>query len=208
MFVYKPTRLASPPPLIVAIHFCTGTAQQYFSSTQYANLADTYGFIVVYPNAPRSGGCFDVNTNATLTHNGGGDSQGIASMVQYAITNYGVDKTRVFVTGTSSGAMMTNGALNKSPNSFHYSNSSPHLVMAGSYPDIFQAASAYSGVPFGCFAGASSWNSQCANGQLSKTAAQWVREISHTPRQCILNLPFREIKFAQPTQVIQDLAPR
>ena len=27
MFVYKPSRLASPTPLIVAIHYCTGTAQ-------------------------------------------------------------------------------------------------------------------------------------------------------------------------------------
>src|ERR1700753_3314756 len=80
MFVYKPSRLASPLPLIVAIHYCTGTAQAYFSGTQYANLADTYGYIVVYPNAPRSGGCFDVNTPQTLSHNGGGDSQGIAYM--------------------------------------------------------------------------------------------------------------------------------
>ena len=27
MFIYKPTKLASPLPLIVAIHYCTGTAQ-------------------------------------------------------------------------------------------------------------------------------------------------------------------------------------
>lgn len=27
MFVYKPTKLASPTPLIVAIHYCSGTAQ-------------------------------------------------------------------------------------------------------------------------------------------------------------------------------------
>ena len=108
MYVYIPTTLASPTPLIVAIHYCTGSAQAYFSGTQYATLADTYGFIVVYPDAPRDGKCFDVNTNATLMHDGGGDSQGIASMVQYSITNYGVDASKVYVTGTSSGAMMTN----------------------------------------------------------------------------------------------------
>lgn len=103
MFVYKPAKLASPTPLIVAIHYCQGSAQDYFSGTQYATLADQFGYIVVYPNSPRSGGCFDVNTNQTLTHNGGGDSQGIASMVTYAIANYGVDASKVFVTGTSSG---------------------------------------------------------------------------------------------------------
>src|SRR6202000_735004 len=128
--------------------------------TQYANLADTHGFIVVYPNSPRSGGCFDVNTNATLTHNGGGDSQGIASMVSYAIANYGVDASKVFVTGTSSGAMMTN-------------------VMAGSYPNLFQASSIYSGVAFACFAGPDAWNSACAEGQISKTPQEWVRFTSY-----------------------------
>ncbi|KAI0257853.1 Alpha/Beta hydrolase protein [Gloeopeniophorella convolvens] len=158
MFVYKPNKLASPLPLIVAIHYCQGSAQAYFTGTQYATLADTYGYLVVYPDSPRSGKCFDVNTNATLTHNGGGDSQGIASMITYAISTYGVDPNHVFVTGTSSGAMMTN-------------------VMSGSYPNLFQAASAYSGVPFGCFAGASDWNSQCANGDLTKTAQAWGDEV-------------------------------
>lgn len=56
MFVYKPAKLAKNPPLIVAIHFCTGTAQLYFQATKYASLADAHGFIVVYPNAPDAGG--------------------------------------------------------------------------------------------------------------------------------------------------------
>ncbi|KAK7446363.1 hypothetical protein VKT23_014569 [Stygiomarasmius scandens] len=158
MFVYRPQTLASKPPLIVAIHYCTGSAQAYYSGTQYANLANQHGYIVIYPDSPRSGKCFDVNTQATLTHNGGGDSQGIASMIKYAIANYGVDASRVFVTGSSSGAMMTN-------------------VMAGSYPDLIAATSIYSGVPFGCFAGASDWNSQCAQGQLVKTAQQWGDQV-------------------------------
>ncbi|KAG8946324.1 hypothetical protein FRC04_011954 [Tulasnella sp. 424] len=153
-YYYKPSKVAANPPLIVAIHYCTGSAQAYFSGTQYATLADTYGFIVIYPDSPRSGKCFDVNTPQTLSHNGGGDSQGIASMVTYAISTWGVNANRVYVTGTSSGAMMTN-------------------VMAGSYPNLFQAASAYSGVPFACFAGSSDWNSACANGDVSMTPAQW-----------------------------------
>ncbi|TFL03102.1 Alpha/Beta hydrolase protein [Pterulicium gracile] len=154
MFVYRPARLASPPPLIVAMHYCTGTAQAYFTGTNYANLADQKGFIVIYPDAPDSGGCWDVHSDATLKHDAGGDSLAIAEMVRYAITTYGVDKTRVFATGTSSGAMMTN-------------------VLMGAYPDLFAAGSAWAGVPFGCFAGPSMWQSQCANGQLTKTAQAW-----------------------------------
>jgi acetylxylan esterase len=53
-------------------------------------------------------GCWDVHTSATLTHNGGGDSLGIVSAAKLAITQYGVNPSKVFVAGTSSGAMMTN----------------------------------------------------------------------------------------------------
>lgn len=154
MYVYKPSALAVPPPLIVAMHYCTGTAQAYFSGTSLAQLADQHGFIVIYPNAPTSGGCWDVHSTGTLTHNGGGDSLGIANVVRYAISSWGVDATRVFATGTSSGAMMTN-------------------VLMGAYPDLFQAGSLYSGVPYGCFAGTSAWSNQCADGQLIQTAQQW-----------------------------------
>jgi len=154
MYVYMPSKLAYPAPLIVAIHGCGGSAQAYFKQTQYANLADEYSYIVIYPNSPRGNHCFDVNTNATLAHNGGGDSQGIASMISHSIAHLGGDARRVYVTGVSSGGMMTN-------------------VMAGSYPNLFQAASVYSGAPFGCFAGPNEWNTACAMGWVVQTPERW-----------------------------------
>jgi acetylxylan esterase len=99
------------------------------------------GFYVLYGNAPRSGGCWDVASSATLTHNAGGDSLGIASAVRYALKNWNVDPDRVFATGSSSGAMMTS-------------------VLMGAYPDLFKAGVVDSGVPYGCFAGSSDWNSR------------------------------------------------
>ncbi|KAJ3040207.1 hypothetical protein HDV00_011304 [Rhizophlyctis rosea] len=163
MYIYVPTKLAANPPIIVAIHYCTGSAQAYFSGTQYASLADTHGFIVVYPSSQRSGACWDVSSKASLTHNGGSDSLAIVNMAKYAQQKYNGGK--IYVTGTSSGAMMTN-------------------VLAGAYPDVFSAAAAFSGVPDGCFADPSGstpantaapyWNSQCATGTVSKTAAQWA----------------------------------
>src|SRR4051794_26764819 len=74
MYIYKPSNAPAKAPIIVAIHYCTGTANAYFGSTQYANLADSHGFIVIYPSSPSSGGCWDVASTASLTHNGGGDS--------------------------------------------------------------------------------------------------------------------------------------
>src|SRR5919198_1205939 len=126
------------------------------AGTQFASLADQYGFIVIYPSATRSGSCFDVSSPGALTHNGNSDPVGIVSMVSYVEQHNNGDPGRVYVTGASSGAMMTN-------------------VLLGDYPDVFKAGAAFMGVPFGCFAttDGSMWNSQCANGQISHTPQQW-----------------------------------
>lgn len=158
MFVYRPDRLPAKPALLIAMHYCSGTAQAYYSNTQYARLADQYGFIVVYPDAPDSGQCWDVHSTGSLTHNGGGDAIAMASVAKYGISTWGVDPARVFATGTSSGAMMTQ-------------------VLMGSYPDVFAGGAAFAGVPFGCFAGPGMWNSQCSQGQLTKTAQQWGDQV-------------------------------
>jgi acetylxylan esterase len=107
MYIYVPAKLVAKPPVIVAIHFCTGTAEAYYTGSPYAQLADQYGFIVIYPESPYSGTCWDVSSKAALTHNGGGDSNAIANMVTYTISKYSADASQVFVTGSSSGAMMT-----------------------------------------------------------------------------------------------------
>ncbi|PIL33998.1 hypothetical protein GSI_03706 [Ganoderma sinense ZZ0214-1] len=162
MFVYKPKTVAAKPPLIVASHYCSGTAQAYFTGSRFAQLAETYGYVVLYPNSPHSGTCWDVSSNATLTHDGGSDSLGIASAARYAIANWGVDANRVFAVGTSSGAMMTS-------------------VLAGAYPDIFKAGIVDSGVADGCFSlpgqPEDSWNSECSEGELILTGAEWADRV-------------------------------
>jgi acetylxylan esterase len=106
-YVYVPNKVVSNPGIIVAIHYCTGTASAYYTNTPYAQLAETYGFIVIYPQSPYSGTCWDVSSTSSLTHNGGGNSNSIANMVTYITQQYSADTSKVFVTGTSSGAMMT-----------------------------------------------------------------------------------------------------
>ena len=48
MYIYVPNKLATKPAIIVAIHYCTGTAQAFYQGTQYAQLAETYGYIVSF----------------------------------------------------------------------------------------------------------------------------------------------------------------
>ncbi len=159
MYVYVPNNVAARPALLVAIHYCTGTASALYSGYfhDYVTAADQYGYVIVFPEATRSGQCFDVYSPQALTRGGGSDPVGIISMVNYAKSHYNVDPNRVYVSGVSSGAMMTN-------------------VMAAEYPDVFRAGSAFMGVPATCFATGSStntWNSQCSGGQITKTAQQW-----------------------------------
>lgn len=97
MYLYLPTVLQSNPPVLVNPHWCHGSAQAAFTGTQLATLADTYGYIMIFPNSPNTVDmCWDVSSNATLTHNGGGDSLGIVSMVKYVLVTYGGDPNRVF----------------------------------------------------------------------------------------------------------------
>ncbi|GGS24870.1 extracellular catalytic domain type 1 short-chain-length polyhydroxyalkanoate depolymerase [Actinokineospora fastidiosa] len=156
MHLYVPDTVRERPAVLVASHYCTGTGPAFYSGTEFARLADQHGFIVIYPSANRSGNCFDVSSQATLRHNGGSDSLGIVSMVRHVIARHGADPARVYATGVSSGAMMTN-------------------VLLGAYPDVFAGGVAFAGVPFACFAttDGSSWNSQCAQGQVIRTAQQW-----------------------------------
>ena len=134
-----------------------GSAQSAYTGDPYPSLADQYGFIILYPDSPNTvDKCWDVSSRQTLTHNGGGDSLGIVSATKYVMQKYAVDTKRVFATGTSSGAMMTN-------------------VLLGSYPDLFAAGSVWAGVAFGCFAGDGYdvWNGDCATGQVIKSGAKW-----------------------------------
>jgi len=156
MYLYVPDRVAPRPAILVAMHYCTGTGPAFYSGTQYASLADRYGYIVIYPSVTRSSQCFDVYSPQALTRGGGSDPVGIRSMISYVEQRYNADPDRIFATGTSSGAMMTN-------------------VMLGVYPDVFAAGASFAGVPFTCFAttGGSEWNSQCSGGQIVRTPQQW-----------------------------------
>jgi poly(hydroxyalkanoate) depolymerase family esterase len=156
MFEYVPSTVSRHPAVVVVLHCCTGSGPVMFTNTEYATLADRFGFIVIYPSVTRSFDCFDVSSPQALTHDGGSDPASIVSMVRYVERHHHADPRRVFATGLSSGAMMTN-------------------VLLGAYPDVFSAGSAYAGVPFACFAttDGSQWNSTCAQGQSIKTPQEW-----------------------------------
>jgi acetylxylan esterase len=125
--------------------------------------SDSLGFILIYAQTTKYSNCWDVNNAGSLTHGGNGDALGIVSMVNYTLEKYNGDKSKVYVMGGSSGAMMSN-------------------VMVGSYPDVFEAGAAYSGTAFACFAGSKSdptpmgSNQTCAQG-LKHTPEEWAKYV-------------------------------
>src|SRR6516164_9395341 len=61
MFAYAPEHLPPKAPLVIALHGCTQTADEYDYGTGWSSLADNLGFAVLYPqqqptNNPRN--CF------------------------------------------------------------------------------------------------------------------------------------------------------
>ncbi|MFE9686935.1 PHB depolymerase family esterase [Streptomyces sp. NPDC006285] len=156
MYLYVPDSVTANPAVVVAVHYCTGSGPAMHSGTEFASLADRYGFIVIYPSVTRASKCFDVSSPQALTRGGGSDPVGIKSMVDWVTRTYSADTARIFATGISSGAMMTN-------------------VLLGDYPDVFAAGAAFAGVPFGCFAttDGSEWNNACSGGTVLRTPQEW-----------------------------------
>ena len=163
MYIYVPNNVRPDPPILLALHQCTGSGPGFYSGTAFASLADQYGFIVIYPSVTRSGSCWDVSSSQALTRNGGSDPVGLMSMITYTEQHYGGNPNQVYVTGASSGAMMTN-------------------VMLADYPDVFKAGAAFMGVPYYCFytGTVDGWNSACADGQVSMTAQAWGNLVRNT----------------------------
>ncbi|HTQ03267.1 MAG TPA: PHB depolymerase family esterase [Polyangiaceae bacterium] len=158
MYIYVPDKLATKPPIMVSSHSCGSTATGQLGNIPISKAAaDKYGFILILPDNPGQN-CWDVGTSASLTHDGGGDTQGVAQMVKYALMKYGGDPGRVYAMGGSGGGMMTQALM-------------------AVYPDVFRAGSARAGVPAGCwadgYASSNQWSDNCANGNTIKTAQQW-----------------------------------
>jgi poly(hydroxyalkanoate) depolymerase family esterase len=130
--LYVPAQPAdSPRPMIVMLHGCTQSAGDFARGTQMNRLAEEKGFVVLYPeqaahaNASRCWNWFQPEDQRRDR----GEPSIIAGMVTELAKAHGVDHRRVFVAGLSAGAAMA-------------------VILGETYPDIFAAVGAHSGLPF------------------------------------------------------------
>ncbi len=133
MFGHAPQHLPPGSPLVVALHGCTQTADEYDHGTGWSLLADKLAFAVIYPqqqptNNPRN--CFSWFL-PNDTARGQGEAHSISEMVEHGIATFCADRRRVFVTGLSAGGAMAS-------------------VMLATYPEIFAGGAIIAGLPYGC----------------------------------------------------------
>jgi poly(hydroxyalkanoate) depolymerase family esterase len=133
MFVYAPAHLPQKAPLVIALHGCTQTADEYDRGTGWSSLADSLGFAVVYPqqqpaNNPKN--CFSWFLPGDIAR-GRGEALSIREMVEHAIATFAADRGKVFVTGLSAGGAMAS-------------------VMLATYPEVFAGGAIIAGLPYGC----------------------------------------------------------
>lgn len=111
------TRGATKIPLVVMLHGCDQTAEEFAQSTRMNLLADGHRFAVVYPHQPPSAhpyGCwhwYDPDDDK-----GGGEAARIAGMIESLIAERSIDESRIYVAGLSAGAGMAAMVALRFPN--------------------------------------------------------------------------------------------
>lgn len=129
--LYVPAGLPSAAPLVVMLHGCTQSPDDFALGTRMNRLADVHGLVVAYPEQPaqaNSSKCWNWFLPTDQQRNGGEPAL-IAGIAREVTARHGIDANRVFVAGLSAGAAMA-------------------VVMGQTHPDVFAAIGVHSGLPF------------------------------------------------------------
>ena len=133
MYMYLPENAPESAPLVVVLHGCTQSAEEYAERTQWNRLADRFGFVVVYPEQKMLNNgfsCFNWFAPGDTSRDRG-ESLSIKQMIDKMKTEHSIDSQRVYMTGFSAGGYMA-------------------AVMLAVYPEIFAGGAVMAGGPFGC----------------------------------------------------------
>ncbi|GAA0497286.1 extracellular catalytic domain type 1 short-chain-length polyhydroxyalkanoate depolymerase [Deinococcus depolymerans] len=118
-------------PLVVMLHGCTQSPTDFAAGTRMNDLADTQGFLVVYPEQPVSANqnrCWNWFEPAHQAR-GQGEPAAIRAVVDAVKGQGNVDGARVYVAGLSAGAAMS-------------------VILGATYPDVFSGVGVASGLEF------------------------------------------------------------
>lgn len=131
--LYVPARYAATAaPLVVMLHGCTQTPDDFAAGTRMNALAEEHGCFVLYPAQTQTANrsrCWN-----WFKRSDQGRDQGepaiIAGMTREVTNRYGIDARKVYVAGLSAGGAMA-------------------AVMGSTYPDLYAAIGIHSGLAVG-----------------------------------------------------------
>ena len=130
--LYIPARFRrGRPSLLVMLHGCRQTPEDFATGTRMNDLADEHGFLVVYPAQSAAANAFTCWNwfRGKDQAREAGEPALIAGITREVASEHAVDPARTFIAGLSAGGAMA-------------------VVLGATYPDLFSAVGVHSGLPY------------------------------------------------------------
>lgn len=118
--------------VVVMLHGCTQTPEDFAAGTGMNALAEQHGFVVVYPAQSRGDNaqsCWNWFSRGDQRRDKG-EPAILAGLTKQVCAEHGIGRDRTFVAGLSAGAAMA-------------------VILGETYGDVFAAVGAHSGLPVG-----------------------------------------------------------